>query len=120
MLYSSTIQIQASPERVWELLIDAKAWPEWEPNCTKIDGDIKLGEKLTVHTKLSDQAFPANVTAMDAPNSMIWSWSTRPLVDFVAVPLTCSPLLMRSMTALPTMPSRAFKAVGRSTLALRA
>ncbi len=28
-----------------------------------------------MHTKLSDKAFPAKVTTMDAPTSMVWSWS---------------------------------------------
>lgn len=75
MLYSSTVVIQASPERVWDILTDAKGWPTWEPNCTKIDGEIALGNKLTVHTKLSDRAFPAKVSSMDAHASMVWSWA---------------------------------------------
>lgn len=75
MLYSATIHIEASPDDIWRLLTDASSWPEWEPNCTGIDGEVRLGEKLTVHTKLSDRAFPAKVTAMEAPRSMVWSWS---------------------------------------------
>jgi len=74
MLYSSIVQIQASPEAIWDLLTNPDGWPEWEPNCTRIDGKIAVGEKLTVHTKLSDRAFPAKVTVMEAPSRMVWAW----------------------------------------------
>lgn len=74
MLYSSSVQIAAPPEKIWALLTDPASWPEWEPNCTRIDGQIAVGQQLTVHTKLSDRAFPARVTSMDPPTSMVWSW----------------------------------------------
>ena len=75
MIYSTTVQIDASPEAIWAILTDAQGWPEWEPNCTGVDGKIAVGEKLTIHTKLSDRAFPANVAVMEAPTLMVWSWA---------------------------------------------
>lgn len=84
MLYSSTIEIRATPERIWQILTDPAGWPTWEPNCTRIDGRIEVGQQLTVHTRLSDRAFPANVASMDPPRSMVWSWS-MPLGMFSGV-----------------------------------
>jgi hypothetical protein len=75
VIYSTSVTINAAPETIWSLLTDAAKWPEWEPNCTGIDGQIAVGEKLTVHTKLSDRAFPAQVTSMEANKSMVWSWA---------------------------------------------
>jgi hypothetical protein len=46
-LYSS-IDIEASPERVWEVLTDFAAYPSWNPFLTRISGNLAVGAHLEV------------------------------------------------------------------------
>lgn len=42
------IEIEATPERVWAILLDFPAHPEWNPFVRSIKGVAKVGERLTV------------------------------------------------------------------------
>ena len=42
------IEIAAPPERVWEVLFDFDAYPEWNPFIRRISGSPREGEKLEV------------------------------------------------------------------------
>lgn len=42
------IEIQASAERVWSVLVDFPSYPRWNPFVRRIEGDLKQGAKLTV------------------------------------------------------------------------
>lgn len=75
---TSTI-IQASPETIWSILIDAPNWPIWNPTVTKVDGKIALAEKVTVFARISpNRAFPLTVTEFVPHQRMVWS-SSMPL-----------------------------------------
>ena len=41
------IDIHASRERVWEVLTDFAAYPEWNPFITQAHGAARVGEQLT-------------------------------------------------------------------------
>lgn len=73
MKYAASTTIAATPEAVWAVLTDAAAWPSWEPNVTAVDGTIADGERITVHTKLSDQAFPVTVAFPEPGRTMTWT-----------------------------------------------
>ena len=42
------IEVEATPERVWEILTDFAAYPEWNPFIQRIEGEAALGSKLEV------------------------------------------------------------------------
>jgi len=42
------IEIEATPERVWEILTDFDAYPEWNPFIQAIEGEAAPGSKLEV------------------------------------------------------------------------
>ncbi|WP_415902965.1 SRPBCC family protein [Neptuniibacter sp. QD29_5] len=42
------IEIDASSETVWSILIDNKAYPEWNPYHVRVEGDMALDHKLEV------------------------------------------------------------------------
>ena len=42
------IEIQASAERVWQLLTDFPSFPQWNPFIRKASGNIRVGERLEV------------------------------------------------------------------------
>ena len=74
MDFSAVTVINASPETIWEILTDAAAYPEWDPNVERIEGRIAPGEKVTAYTKLSPgRAFPAKVTEFVPGQKMTWS-----------------------------------------------
>jgi hypothetical protein len=72
--FSATTTIQASPERIWEILTDAPAYPEWDPYADKIEGTIAPGEKIKAFSKLSPgRAFPVTVSEFEPGKKMVWS-----------------------------------------------
>jgi hypothetical protein len=44
----TAIDIDASPERVWEVLLDFPRYPEWNPFITSISGRAVAGARLAV------------------------------------------------------------------------
>jgi hypothetical protein len=72
--YRATATIAATPARIWEILIDTAAYPEWDPYCDKIEGEVALGNKIKAFTKLSPgRAFPVKVTELVENQKMTWS-----------------------------------------------
>ena len=49
----SEIEIQASAERVWQLLTDFASFPQWNPFVRRASGDIKVGKQLEVNIQPS-------------------------------------------------------------------
>ena len=49
----SEIEIQASAERVWQLLTDFPSFPQWNPFIRKASGAIRVGERLEVYIQPS-------------------------------------------------------------------
>jgi hypothetical protein len=41
------IEIDATPERIWSILTDFSAYPQWNPFIRSITGEVKTGERLT-------------------------------------------------------------------------
>lgn len=71
--------IQAPPDRVWAILVDGPAYPDWEPNVIRIEGEIAPGEEIKVFTTLSpERAFPVTVSTFEPGARMVWS-SKMPL-----------------------------------------
>ncbi len=42
------VEIEASPERVWEVLADFSAYPEWNPFVRSAEGELAPGARLKV------------------------------------------------------------------------
>ena len=49
----SEIEIQASAERVWQLLTDFASFPQWNPFIRKASGSLRVGERLEVNIQPS-------------------------------------------------------------------
>ncbi|MEE9249043.1 MAG: SRPBCC domain-containing protein [Dehalococcoidia bacterium] len=48
---SSEIEIDASPERVWQVLTDFPALSEWSPFIRSVEGKLEVDERLKVYIK---------------------------------------------------------------------
>jgi hypothetical protein len=72
--FATSIVIHAPAERIWSLLTDAAGYAAWNSTVERVDGRIALGEKITVHAKISPgRAFPVTVTEFDPNRRMVWS-----------------------------------------------
>jgi hypothetical protein len=72
--FSATTTINASTDLIWKILTDAPSYPEWDPGMDRIEGTIRLGEKLTIYTKLDpEKAFRVTVSDIASRQSMTWS-----------------------------------------------
>ena len=47
----SDVTINASAERVWEVLTDFGSFPDWNPFMQRASGEVAVGEKLVVYLK---------------------------------------------------------------------
>lgn len=89
----ATIEIDAPPERVWELISDIGRMSAWSPQVvrSRVDGDVVgLGTTFVNDNQQDDIAWPTNarVVRFDPPrefafkvkeNRLIWSFALEPL-----------------------------------------
>jgi hypothetical protein len=72
--YEATSTIEASPERVWEILTAGGDYPMWDSGVIRIDGEIAPGSRIKVLSALNPKrAFPAKVARFEPPRAMVWS-----------------------------------------------
>ena len=78
----SEIDIDASAERVWDVLTDFSSYPEWNPFIKSIDGEAREGAKLTVRVEPPGgrgMTFKPTVQSADAPREFCWlGWLLLP------------------------------------------
>lgn len=71
-----TRAVAAPPERVWDLLVDLRRWPEWGPSvrgATLDDGGTRLTAGATGHVRaVVGPALPFTVTTWD--DGRRWAW----------------------------------------------
>lgn len=46
---TSKIEINSTPQAVWDILTDFKNYPQWNPILRKIVGELSIGNKLEIH-----------------------------------------------------------------------
>ena len=49
MQFETTVQIDASPQSVWEVMTDVERWPEWTTSVQRVerldDGPLRVGSR---------------------------------------------------------------------------
>ncbi|MCR9144899.1 MAG: SRPBCC domain-containing protein [bacterium] len=72
--FAAAATINAPAEKIWEILTNGAAYPEWDPYCEKIEGEIAAGETIRAFTKLSPgRAFPVKVAEFEPAARMVWT-----------------------------------------------
>ena len=57
--YCASTTINVTPQKIWDILVDASGYPAWDPGMERAEGRLALGERVKFYTKLSSgQAFP--------------------------------------------------------------
>lgn len=71
----SEIEIQATAERVWQLLTDFASFPLWNPFIRQASGEIKEGARLEVHIQpsgASGMTFRPTVLKAEPKRELRW------------------------------------------------
>lgn len=72
--YETSATIQAEPDAIWLILIDAPGYTSWDSGIERVGGRIAHGEKLQVHSKASlGRTFPVKVVEFSPGAKMVWS-----------------------------------------------
>ena len=70
--FSASINITATPQKVWDVLVDTNGYPNWDPGMVRIEGNLGLGEKVKFFTTFSpDRAFAVKVTGFEPGAKMV-------------------------------------------------
>jgi hypothetical protein len=74
------IDIQASPQRVWQVLTDFAAYPQWNPFITQASGTAAPGERLSVRMQpAGGRAMTFRPTVLEAAPQRRLRWIGRVL-----------------------------------------
>jgi hypothetical protein len=72
--FSTSTIIQALPETIWDILVDGTKWVQWNTTIVKVEGNIALGETVTVYTKINpERAFSIKVSEFIPYERMVWT-----------------------------------------------
>ena len=76
--FESTALIHAGRDRVWEILTETAAYPQWDSGVVRVDGTLAPGEKLKVTSEVNPKrAYPVTVAELVPAERMVWvggSW----------------------------------------------
>ena len=70
----SEIEIQSTPERVWEVLTDLGKYPEWNPLLCRAEGKLIVGEKVNLTAKSASNDMNLLCTVTKVVTNRQFSW----------------------------------------------
>lgn len=79
MVCGVEVNIRAKADSIWGILTDAKDFPRWNSTVTKIEGQIREGEKIQVHVPGTGRTFAASVSGVAANERMTWTGGFAPM-----------------------------------------
>jgi hypothetical protein len=69
------IEIDATPEQVWQVLADREAYPEWNPFLVSSTGELKVGARITnvlKDTNGKETTFSPELLAVEPGKELRW------------------------------------------------
>ena len=73
------INIQAKAEVIWSLLTNAKDFPNWNSTVSRIEGQIREGQRLRIHVPGTNRTFKPRVLDVVENKRMTWSDGFAPI-----------------------------------------
>jgi len=71
--------IRSKPERIWRLLTNAQDFPRWNSTVSRIEGQIREGERLTLHVPGTTRTFAPTVSDFVPNERMTWTGGFAPM-----------------------------------------
>ena len=66
----TSIDINATPEKVWSILTNFQDYPNWNPFITSVEGNFAVGEKVKIHA--GGMKFSPTVLAYKPNKELRW------------------------------------------------
>jgi|SRR5579862_1924320 len=73
------LTIPAAAATIWQLLTDASGFPRWNSTVTKVEGQIREGERLRVHVPGTARTFTPRVSGVVPNQRMTWTGGFSPV-----------------------------------------
>jgi len=58
--YEATARIEASPDRVWSILVDGSSYTDWDSGVVRLEGQIAPGARLKVTSEANAASPPSS------------------------------------------------------------
>jgi hypothetical protein len=72
--FQASVAINASPDRIWAILVDGAHYPDWDSGVVRVEGTIAAGETIKVVSAVNPgRTFPVKVTTFKPGKSMTWT-----------------------------------------------
>ena len=69
--FHATLQIAATPARVWAELVRTGRWPSWDPALERVEGSLEPGSKVRFHVVQSKRAIISTVVSWEPERRMV-------------------------------------------------
>ena len=70
--FATSTTIDASSERVWEILADTSSWSDWN-SVVEVEGEPDEGGRLKIRSELNPKrTYPVKVTELEPNRRMAW------------------------------------------------
>ena len=73
------LNIHAPAAAIWGLLTDANGFPRWNSTVTRVEGQIREGERLRLHVPGTDRTFTPRVSGVVPNERMTWTGGFSPV-----------------------------------------
>lgn len=71
--FETSATINATPDRVWEVLADTSSWPDWDSGVVRVEGELELGRRIKVVSELNPKrAYAVKVAELEPGRGMTW------------------------------------------------
>jgi hypothetical protein len=71
--FETETTIDASPERVWQILSDTGSWSDWDSGVLGVEGDPAEGNKVKIRSELNPKrSYPVKITEFEPNRRMAW------------------------------------------------
>ncbi|MBD3183716.1 polyketide cyclase [Candidatus Poribacteria bacterium] len=70
------IQINSSPEIIWDIISDIEKWPQWNPDIKWASLDGKLTAETTFQWKSGPGKITSKIQTVEPPNQIAWTGKT--------------------------------------------
>lgn len=70
----SAVEVAAPADRVWEVLTDWEAFPDWNPFIVGAEGNPVVGRRIRIRLRIGGRVMPLRprVTLVEAPRELRW------------------------------------------------
>lgn len=73
------VNIRAGAAMIWSLLTNAEGFARWNSTVSRIEGEIREGERLRLHVPGTDRTFTPTVSGVVPNERMTWTGGFAPI-----------------------------------------